>query len=101
MISVFGSARTRPPERLYDLARQLGAAIAQQHWLAMTGGGPGIMQAVRDGCGPDASLAACIEIPGEVPDTILAPDRSITVSSFALRKALLTHDIDGCVFHPC
>ncbi|MEU9634606.1 TIGR00730 family Rossman fold protein [Streptomyces tendae] len=100
VITVFGSARTRPGDPSYELARRLGAAVAQRGWAAVTGGGPGIMQAVRDGSGELLSRAVRIEIAGEVPDTVLDPSRSITVGTFALRKLLLTHDIDALFVFP-
>ncbi|MFF2199338.1 TIGR00730 family Rossman fold protein [Streptomyces sp. NPDC058145] len=100
IVTVFGSARTKPGDPSYELARSLGAAVAQRGWAAVTGGGPGIMQAVRDGSGELLSRAVRIEIAGEVPDTVLDPSRSITVGTFALRKLLLTHDIDALFVFP-
>jgi uncharacterized protein (TIGR00730 family) len=82
------------------MARELGAALAERGWAAVTGGGPGIMQAVRDGNGETLSRAVRIEIAGEEPDTVLDSTRSITVSTFAMRKLLLTHDIDALFVFP-
>ncbi|MFI9081878.1 TIGR00730 family Rossman fold protein [Streptomyces sioyaensis] len=98
--TVFGSARTRRGEPAYEMARELGAALAERRWTVVTGGGPGIMQAARDGSGETLSRAVRIEIPGEVPETVLDPSRSITVGTFALRKLLLTHDIDALFIFP-
>ncbi|MEK2472648.1 MULTISPECIES: TIGR00730 family Rossman fold protein [Streptomyces] len=98
--TVFGSARAIRGEPAYELARELGAALAARRWTTVTGGGPGIMQAVRDGSGATLSRAVRIEIPGEVPDTVLDEDRSLTVGTFALRKLLLTHDIDALFVFP-
>ncbi|MGW5113959.1 LOG family protein [Streptomyces noursei] len=98
--TVFGSARAERDEPAYQMARELGAALAARRWTTVTGGGPGIMQAVRDGSGTTLSRAVRIEIPGEVPDTVLDEDRSLTVGTFALRKLLLTHDIDALFVFP-
>lgn len=100
IVSVFGSARTRRGDPSYEMAQELGAALALRGWSAVTGGGPGIMQAVRDGNGDVLSRAVRIEIAGEEPDTVLDATRSITVSTFAIRKLLLTHDIDALFVFP-
>jgi uncharacterized protein (TIGR00730 family) len=100
IVSVFGSARTQRGQPSYEMARQLGSAFAERGWIAVTGGGPGIMQAVRDGNGGSLSRAVRIEIAGEEPETVLDPERSITVGTFAMRKLLLTHDIDALFVFP-
>jgi uncharacterized protein (TIGR00730 family) len=100
IVSVFGSARTQRGQPSYEMARSLGAALAERGWAAVTGGGPGIMQAVRDGNGEALSRAVRIEIAGEEPETVLDTARSITVSTFAIRKLLLTHDIDALFVLP-
>ncbi|MFE7121773.1 LOG family protein [Streptomyces sp. NPDC057654] len=98
--TVFGSARTRRGEPAYAMAQDLGASLAARDWTAVTGGGPGIMQAVRDGSGEVLSRAVRIEIEGEAPETVLDSARSITVGTFALRKLLMTHDIDALFIFP-
>lgn len=100
IVTVFGSARTQRGQPSYEMARQLGAAFAERGWAAVTGGGPGIMQAVRDGNGGSLSRAVRIEIAGEEPETVLDAARSITVGTFAMRKLLLTHDIDALFVFP-
>ena len=39
-VTVFGSARVKADSPNYDLARQMGAAIARLGFTVMTGGGP-------------------------------------------------------------
>jgi uncharacterized protein (TIGR00730 family) len=48
-VTVFGSARTQVTNRYYDLARQLGRALAEAGFAVATGGGPGIMEAANRG----------------------------------------------------
>lgn len=98
--TVFGSARTVRGEPSYDMARQLGRALAAHDWAVVTGGGPGIMQAARDGSGDTRSRSVRIEIQGEEPETVLDRTRAITVATFALRKLLLIHDIDALFVFP-
>ena len=46
-VTVFGSARLKEGHPSYELARKMGAAIAQLGFTVMTGGGPGIMEAAK------------------------------------------------------
>ena len=53
-ITMFGSARTRPDDPIYVLARDLAAKLAAADWMVVTGAGPGIMAAGLEGAGRDA-----------------------------------------------
>ena len=66
-VSVFGSARTRPDSPEYALGRQLGAALADAGWAVITGGGPGVMEAVNRGASEAGGLSVGlgIELPFE------------------------------------
>src|SRR5262245_58024221 len=44
-ITVFGSARFPQNHPYCELARKIGAAIAREGFVVITGGGPGIMEA--------------------------------------------------------
>jgi len=48
-VTVFGSARTQITSRCYDLARELGKALAKAGFAVATGAGPGIMEAANRG----------------------------------------------------
>ncbi|MFK7852448.1 MAG: TIGR00730 family Rossman fold protein [Akkermansiaceae bacterium] len=48
-VTIFGSARTKPGTRWYELAREMGEACAELGFTVVTGGGPGIMQAGNQG----------------------------------------------------
>ena len=48
-VTVFGSARVKPDDPHYELARKMGSAIARLGFTVMTGGGPGIMEAANRG----------------------------------------------------
>src|SRR4030066_1398088 len=48
-VTVFGSARFQERHRYYELARELGRALAHAGYAVMTGGGPGIMEAANRG----------------------------------------------------
>ena len=49
LVTVFGSARTKPDERFYQDAENFGRLLVENGYGALTGGGPGIMEAVNKG----------------------------------------------------
>jgi uncharacterized protein (TIGR00730 family) len=66
-VSVFGSARTRQDDPEYAIGEKLGAALARAGYAVITGGGPGIMEAVNKGCceAGGISVGLGIELPFE------------------------------------
>src|SRR6059036_2667851 len=64
-ITVFGSARTERDDPYYAAGRAIGAALARAGFAVITGGGPGIMEAVNKGCGEAGgiSVGLGIELP--------------------------------------
>src|SRR5690242_1079024 len=45
-VTVFGSARTKHGDPYYKAGEQLGRALANRGFAVITGGGPGLMEAV-------------------------------------------------------
>jgi uncharacterized protein (TIGR00730 family) len=89
-VTVFGSARVKAGTPNYELARQMGAAIARLGFTVMTGGGPGIMEAANRGAQDvgGRSVGCSIKLPVEQkPNSYL--DRCVTMRYFFVRKALL------------
>jgi len=100
-VTVFGSARVRIDNSNYDLARRMGAAIAQLGFTVMTGGGPGIMEAANRGAKEigGRSVGCNIELPFEQqPNAYL--DRCVTLHYFFVRKTLLVKYSYAFVFLP-
>jgi uncharacterized protein (TIGR00730 family) len=66
-VCVFGSARTKRDSPEYALAERLGKALAQAGYAVITGGGPGVMEAVNKGtvAGEGMSVGLGIELPFE------------------------------------
>ena len=66
-VSVFGSARTKPNRPEYKTAEALGKKLAQAGYAVITGGGPGIMEAVNKGAYKSGapSVGLNIELPFE------------------------------------
>jgi hypothetical protein len=89
-VTVFGSARVAESSPHYELAREMGSAIARLGFTVMTGGGPGIMEAANRGAKDvDGRSVGCgIVLPNEQkPNTFL--DRYVAMNYFFVRKALL------------
>jgi len=89
-VTVFGSARITEGHPSYELARKIGAAIAQLGFTVMTGGGPGIMEAANRGAKDvnGRSVGCNIELEFEQqPNAFL--DRCVTLHYFFVRKTLL------------
>ena len=89
-VTVFGSSRFGEDHPHYQLARELGGALARAGYVVMTGGGPGIMEAANRGAREAGGLSVgCnIRLPREQkPNPYL--DRYINFEHFFVRKVML------------
>jgi len=101
-VAAFGSARTRPSEPIYKMARRLGKKLAESGYMVITGGGPGIMQAVNEGAGPDRSFGVNIQLPFEQkPNSVInGNSKVILYKYFFNRKVAFLKESDAVVFFP-
>ena len=101
-IAVFGSARTRPEKTTYKMAISLGQKLAASGYMAITGGGPGIMQAVHEGAGSEYSFGVNIRLPFEqkTNPVIKGNPKSITYKYFFNRKVAFLKESDAIVVFP-
>jgi uncharacterized protein (TIGR00730 family) len=101
-ITVFGSARTRPDEPVYEMARQFGQRLVEKGFMVITGAGPGIMNAVNLGAGPEHSFGVNIRLPFEQePNPVLLGNpRLITYKYFFNRKVAFVKEADAIVLFP-
>lgn len=89
-VTVFGSARFKEGHPYYELARQVGAALAREGFTVMTGGGPGLMEAANRGAkeAGGRSIGCNIILPHEqTPNPYL--DKVVTFYYFFVRKIML------------
>jgi uncharacterized protein (TIGR00730 family) len=89
-VTIFGSARTRPGTRYYELAREMGEACSELGFTVITGGGPGIMQAANQGAfeAGGRSIGVNIELPFEQHVNPYV-HRSVNMRYFFTRKTML------------
>jgi uncharacterized protein (TIGR00730 family) len=101
-VTVFGSARTKPNEPTYDMARKFGKKLAQEGYMVITGGGPGIMHAVNEGAGSKHSFGVNILLPFEQkPNPVVAGNpRLITYKYFFNRKVAFLKEADAVALFP-
>ena len=101
-VTVFGSARTRPDETTYKMARLLGQKLSKSGYMVITGGGPGIMQAVNEGAGPDYSFGVNIRLPFEqkANPVIDGDPKNISYKYFFNRKVAFLKESDAIVLFP-
>jgi uncharacterized protein (TIGR00730 family) len=89
-VTVFGSARFKPGDRYYELAREVGRELALAGFTVLTGGGPGAMEAANRGAhevgGPSYGLN--IILPHEQKPNPFV-DESIEFQYFFIRKVML------------
>ncbi len=90
-ITMFGSARTRPDDPVYILARNLAARLAAADWMVVTGAGPGIMAAGLEGAGRDHAFGVNIRLPHEdEANPFIAQDpKLVEMRYFFTRKLML------------
>jgi uncharacterized protein (TIGR00730 family) len=101
-VTVFGSARTLPEESTYRMAFSFGRKLVKAGYMVITGGGPGIMQAVNEGAGPDHSFGVNIRLPFEQkPNPVLKGNpRHIMYKYFFNRKVAFLKEADAVALFP-
>ena len=101
-VTVFGSARVESHEPTYQMATRLGQALAKAGFMVITGGGPGIMQAVNEGAGPENSFGVNIRLPFEQKSNPVLDGnpRQINYKYFFNRKVAFLKESDAVVLLP-
>lgn len=100
-VAIFGSARTKPDDPVYQAARETAALLAQAGFAVITGGGPGIMEAANRGAfeAGGTSVGCNIELPheqGSNPYLTL----SLKFKYFFVRKMMFVKYADAFIIFP-
>ena len=103
LVSVFGSARTKPGTLYYELAESVSRELVKRGFNILTGGGPGIMEGANkgaqesDGC----SVGANIELPHEQDSNpYVDRHRLVTFRHFFVRKVMFVKYAHGFIVLP-
>lgn len=100
-VSIFGSARTEPGYKYYELARETASEIAKAGFAIITGGGSGIMEAANKGANEAGgkSVGLNIELPVEqTPNEF--QNLSLHFKYFFCRKVMFIKYANGFVAMP-
>ena len=102
-VSIFGSARTKPGTKYYELATKIAQRIAQEGYGVITGGGPGIMEAGNLGAHLEkgTSVGLNIDLPFEQHDNpYIDNDKNLQFDYFFVRKVMFVKYSQGFVVMP-
>ncbi len=100
-VSVFGSARVREGDPVYEEARDLGRRITEAGFAVVTGGGPGVMEAANRGAreAGGVSVGFNIELPHEQGSNHYL-DIAVTFRHFYARKTMFVKSAEGFIIFP-
>lgn len=102
-ISIFGSARSKPGDKYYEMARKTAREITLKGFGVITGGGPGVMEAANRGAaeGSGKSVGLGIDLPFEQGvNEYVDPDYIINFNYFFARKVMFVKYAQGFVVFP-
>lgn len=102
-VTIFGSARTKPGTKYYDLAVEIARLITKEGYGIITGGGPGIMEAANKGAQMEngKSVGLNIDLPMEqYPNNFIDRDKLISFDYFFVRKVMFVKYAQGFVVLP-
>jgi len=101
-IAIFGSARTPRDHPDYAAAFEFSKLLATRGWMAITGAGPGIMQAGIEGPTPEQSFGLSIRLPFEdKPNPVIANDpKLLKFRYYFTRKLAFMGNADAVAAFP-
>jgi hypothetical protein len=100
-VSIFGSARTKPDNPTYQLAELIARMLSDAGFSVVSGGGPGIMEAVNKGAfaGKSPSIGLNIQLPHEQSGNPYQ-DISLNFRHFFSRKVMFVKYASAYVVLP-
>ncbi|HRN41949.1 MAG TPA: TIGR00730 family Rossman fold protein [Vicingus sp.] len=102
-VSIFGSARTQPDNKYYQIGQEIAYKLAQKGYGIITGGGPGIMEAANKGAfdANGKSVGLNIDLPFEQQSNpYIDPDKLINFDYFFVRKVMFVKYAQGFIVLP-
>jgi len=102
-ISIFGSARTKPDNKYYQLAEIIAQKLTKEGYGIITGGGPGIMEAGNKGAklSNGRSVGLHIELDFEQDwNEYIDTDKLLIFKYFFARKVMFIRYAQAFVFMP-
>lgn len=100
-VSMFGSARIQPENTYYEIALDIARRLSDEGFSVISGGGPGIMEAINKGAyeGKSPSIGLNIELPREQASNTWQ-NISISFRHFFARKVAFVKYADAYVVLP-
>ncbi len=102
-VSIFGSARTKPGNKYYEITVEIANRLSQEGFGIITGGGPGIMEAGNKGAAmaKGRSVGLNIALPFEQQSNqYIDSDTSIDFDYFFVRKVMFTKYSQAFIMMP-
>ncbi|MGA7160484.1 MAG: TIGR00730 family Rossman fold protein [Bacteroidota bacterium] len=102
-ITIFGSARTKPGSRYYEMAVKVAGEFVRNGYGIISGGGPGIMEAANKGAkeAGGVSVGINIDLPFEQSANLyIDKDKLITFRHFYVRKVMFVKYAQAFVVMP-
>ncbi|MBP6091625.1 MAG: TIGR00730 family Rossman fold protein [Crocinitomicaceae bacterium] len=102
-ISLFGSARTKPENKYYQIGLEIAEKLAKAGYGVITGGGPGVMEAANKGAqkGGGPSVGLNIDLPFEQNhNTYIDREHNLEFDYFFVRKVIFVKYSQGFVILP-
>ncbi len=101
-VTVFGSARTKPDNPVYEQSVKFGRAMADRGWMVLTGAGGGIMEGAHVGAGKEMSMGVNIMLPFEQESNpvISRDEKLVHLKYFFTRKLIFVKEVHAVVLFP-
>lgn len=101
-VTIFGSARTRPEEPIYQKCVEFARLLAQNNYMVITGGGGGIMEAGNEGATSENSFAVNIRLPFEqsTNKVMVNSERTLVYKYFFNRKVAFLKEAHAVALFP-
>lgn len=101
-VLIFGSARSKPSSPEYRMAGSFSKTMCKKGFMAVTGGGPGVMEAANRGAPEGMDFALNIRLPFEQKPNpyISTKDKLINFKYFFTRKLFFVKETDATAIFP-